>query len=114
MQDISLKKNIKFQWIDSRISAEFSLSERDSAAHNLGLAVLLQERKQALAHQNTGAIRRHMHLNLAVDVDRRVGVGRFQNVAILLDDGRVPVDQFLGRAILLAIVAEQDLNKLDA
>src|ERR1700730_12957490 len=84
-----------------------------SGAHDLGLAVFLQQRKQAFAHQNAGTVRRHVHLDLAGDVDRRVRVGRFQNVAVLLDDGGVPVDQFLGRAVLLAIVAEKDLNELD-
>src|SRR6202048_1414569 len=90
-----------------------SSSARNCGAHDLGLAVFLQQRKQAFAHQNAGTVRRHVHLDLAGDVDRRVRVGRFQNVAVLLDDGGVPVDQFLGRAVLLAIVAEKDLNELD-
>ena len=54
-----------------------------------------------------------MHFDLPAHVDDRVGVGRLQDFAILLDDHLVPVDQLLRRAVLLLVVAEQDLDELD-
>jgi len=55
-----------------------------------------------------------VHLDLPAQVNDRVGIGRFEDVAVLGDDHRIPVDQLLGRAILLAVVAEQDLHQLNA
>jgi hypothetical protein len=44
---------------------------------------------------------------------RSVGVGGFQNVAILLKHGRVPIDQRPGGALVLGIIAVEQLHQLD-
>src|SRR6516165_2474268 len=81
---------------------------------HLPLAMRFQQREQALAHDESRPIRGHVHLDLASDVDDGIGVGGLQYLAILLNDGRVPGDQFLRGTVLFSIIAEQDLHQLDA
>ncbi len=75
--------------------------------------MLCEQRHQPLSHDQSRSVRRHVHFDLALDVNDSVRVGRFQDVAVLGDDHGVPVDQFFGRAIFLSIVTEQDLHQLD-
>src|SRR5258708_29899758 len=83
--------------------------KRWSLPRHFALAMFRQQRHQSLAHDEAGPVRGHVHLYSALDIDHGVGVCRFQNIAILCDDRSVPVDQFLGRAIFFAIIAEQYL-----
>ena len=61
---------------------------------------------------HAGAVGRHVRFDRAAHIDDRVGVGRFEDIAVFLDDRSIPVDQLLRRAILLAIVAVEDLDQL--
>src|SRR6516164_4993038 len=81
---------------------------------HLPLAMRFQQREQALAHDESWSIRGHVHLDLTSHVDDGIGIGGLQYLAILLNDGRVPVDQFLRGTVLFSIIAEQDLHQLDA
>jgi ABC-type glutathione transport system ATPase component len=73
---------------------------------HLTLTMCFQQSEQALAHKDSRPIRGHMHLDLTIYVDNGIGVGGLQYVAILLDDGRVPIDQFLRGTVFFSIVAE--------
>ena len=84
-----------------------------AGARDLGLPMGREECEQAFAHQHARTIRRHVHLDLAIHVDDRVRVGRFQYLPVLGNNGGVPVDQLLGGTILFPIVAKQDLHQLD-
>src|SRR3954467_12557633 len=68
-----------------------------TSARDFGLAVTLEQRQQTPAHQHSRPVRRHVHLDLAIDVDDGIGVGGLQDLAILLDDGGIPGDKFLSR-----------------
>ena len=54
-----------------------------------------------------------MKLHTPPRVDTSVWVGGFENLAILLDDGGIPVNEFLGGAILLAIASVEPLCEHD-
>src|SRR5208282_2979374 len=83
------------------------------STRNFALPVRLEQRVEPLAHQHARPIGGHVHLELAAHVDDRVRVGRFQYVAVLLDDGLVPGDELRGRTILLTVVSVKDLDELD-
>src|ERR1700730_9643999 len=78
----------------SRANARFQVTSQDqlsfpaasshgywssAGARDLGLSMGREECEQAFAHQHARAIRRHVHLDLAIHVDDRVRVGRFQS-----------------------------------
>ena len=68
------------------------ISPARRSPRDLGLAVLLQQLVEPRAHDHARTIRGHVHLDLAAHVDDRVGVGRFQDFAVLLDDRAIPGD----------------------
>ena len=73
---------------------------RVPSARDFGFTVFLEQGEQPLAHDYARPVRRHVHFDLARDIDDGIGIGRFENIAVLFDDGGVPVDQLLGRLSL--------------
>jgi hypothetical protein len=73
----------------------------------LFLAMFSEQLKQSLAHDHSGTIGRHMHLNFSAHIDNGIRICGFKHVAIFADDRGIPVDQLLRRAISFSIVAEQ-------
>lgn len=61
------------------------------AVHLLS-TIRLQQRQQLLADDESGLVRAHVKFNPVTGVDAHVGVGGFQNLAVFLGDGEVPVD----------------------
>src|SRR5437764_9446738 len=71
------------------------------------LVVLVKQFEETLAHDYSRPVGRHVHFDLSAHVDDGVRIGRFEHLAILGDDRSVPVDQFLGGAVRLGVIAEQ-------
>src|SRR5882757_5206163 len=90
-----------------------SLSSSDFLPSVFFFIVPLKQFEQARAHDHSRPVRWHVLFDLPAHVHDGIGVGRFQHIPILGDDGRIPIDQFLGRAVRLGAVAIENLNDLD-